>query len=871
MKKTGLIDTNQYAHMRKDIRRKLHPADSSQYKTKQNYIQNNSTQKPLQGDVYTKTSFKGFDFKALKTITKPIIKPIPQKLTEKVFESLKNISSTQHETYTQIRNNYINFIKLHTDSPKNETERLLREAAKKYRKKNGITDEMAKNISETQLYYLPQKTVLSNFASQLVAPVSALYKNIKSVFISKNSQTAIIKAQQDKILKEFASFEGLVNSHEIWENGYRKLSGHKKWTPDKKFLIPDDVLYSKINRRRNKVVDPNKGKYSSTSLMLGNRLISGIIYSYFLGTDAYNTTMRYSTDKQEASNQRKSRVAQEFSRIGMNLYVQNLLFGTFENSVNRSLSSAMLVSGSTVAFSEVLGRKLVGKPIVPSNKETLDKLEQEMAEKKGILPAIGRLLTNVKKKTPEQIEIKDEKLFDSANVKEKSYTKNSPNINTFKSFCAQEVKEAKQNKQNQTVSFKGHYTRLKTAINNFYAVEHLFDKQKLTNIIKIVQEADSKTADSLKNSIMKSVEKSQFFKQKGLKCPEKFEDLLNTIEIEKVPVGKDKTIWGSFTTSLLIPFKFVKNIFTRLFQNTKKLLNLSMGRKNNAIANELQKLSNSSLEKDKNTLAKFKEFYEKRSQLEAWAKSALNEKEKELKLFEEFKSIAGKNNEDIQGAKNILLWIDKQIKKENIQIKQDGTFAKSDIDKIKKILRESFLAADGSKHVEYDGNTIAQVNINLSRAITTLFLMTDAYNLTMQYSNDNKKEANKSAKNRAAQEVSRIAVSAYMLAFVHNLLSKLCNSSLAGAFTLTALTSTINDAISREVVGVPLNAKNHDELIKLDEKNAESKNPIKKALAYSIGKKNVAKAMQSGRNTTLQHESRIDYFANDFFIKPEIH
>ena len=66
------------------------------------------------------------------------------------------------------------------------------------------------------------------------------------------------------------------------------------------------------------------------------------------------------------------------------------------------------------------------------------------------------------------------------------------------------------------------------------------------------------------------------------------------------------------------------------------------------------------------------------------------------------------------------------------------------------------------------------------------------------------------------------------MAFVHNLLSKLCNSSLAGAFTLTALTSSINDSISREVVGVPLTAKTQEELEEIDKQNQRSKSPIKK-------------------------------------------
>ena len=105
------------------------------------------------------------------------------------------------------------------------------------------------------------------------------------------------------------------------------------------------------------------------------------------------------------------------------------------------------------------------------------------------------------------------------------------------------------------------------------------------------------------------------------------------------------------------------------------------------------------------------------------------------------------------------------------------------------------------------------------------------------------------------------------MAFVHNLLSKLCNSSLAGAFTLTALTSSINDSISRQVVGVPLTAKNQEELEEIDRKNQRSKSPIKKALAYSIGKKS---AIPQQNLSPQQSKTDIDYFANDFFITPEI-
>ena len=145
--------------------------------------------------------------------------------------------------------------------------------------------------------------------------------------------------------------------------------------------------------------------------------------------------------------------------------------------------------------------------------------------------------------------------------------------------------------------------------------------------------------------------------------------------------------------------------------------------------------------------------------------------------------------------------------------------------------------ADGANHAEYDANKVSQLNINLARAISTIFLVTDSYNLTMQYSDDDTKEALKTAKNRAVQEASRIASSAYIMAFTHSLMSKIYNGTLLGAFGTCFMTSVASDSLARTVVGVPLTRKTHEELIKIEEKQQEEKNPIQKTLAYLIGKR----------------------------------
>ncbi|MBS4759250.1 MAG: hypothetical protein KHX03_00960 [Clostridium sp.] len=831
MIRTRQIDIkNQYSLERKNFHHQQFEAGGSLPKAKYTNLHNNYNIKPLQGAIQTQISFKGFDFNLAKNALKPTIKPIPRKLTEKVFASLKRISFQQYSDYTDIRNKYVELIKTNSEA----------------RKKLGIPENIAKEITNDNLYYIPKKKIANKFFEQLVSPLTALYKSVKKVFTPKEKQAEINKTQ--KIIKDFSSLEGLIKSHEIWENGYRKMSGNPKWTKESDFLIPNEILDGKISRRRKKFVDPEKGKYSMTSLMLGNRFISGIVYSYFLGTDAYNTTMRYSNDKHEANMQRNSRIAQEFSRIGLSMYIQNLLYGTFEAAVNRSLSTALFVSGSTAAFSEILGRKLVGKPIMPSDKETLDRLEKEMSEKKGILPAIGRLLTNVKKK-PTQ---KQETLKSTATVK---YIKSQPNHKLFNAFS--ENNEEK----NNIPSFKG-----------FYEVEKLIDKKEIKTVLAALKKADKQEYEKIKETIKKALNKSEYFKQfkeKFLQENPKNSEMLNDIEslleietLEKLPLGMQKTAWGQLTKSILVPINFIKNTATSTVNGIRKIFRRITGKPNNLTLKELNKLKSSTDNKDIKKLEQFNNYYTKRLKLPAWNKSNLNEQEKMLRLFEEFKSLANKDPEEIEGAKNILLWLNNQIKQEKIIVQKDGTLSEKDVQKVKDIMKKAVMLADGSKHVEYDGNTITQTNINLSRAITTLFLVTDAYNLTMQYSGDNKKDANKSAKNRAAQEISRISVSAYIMAFVHNLLGKLCNSSLGGAFTLTALTSSINDSLSRKVVGVPLTAKNQTELREIDQKNNKSKNPIKKALAYSIGKKGIL--------PSVTKEDKTDYFKNEFFITPKI-
>lgn len=731
-------------------------------------LHENSIKKPLKVRGTSTPTFEGFsNFKAVEKIFATTTEKLPQSLAKKTFETLKELSKNsisgktknQHAVYDKIVTTFI--------------EAVQNDAA--FRKTLRISDDWAKNISIDNLPKIPQKAQARKFIETLFDPIVELVNLYKPVarskfgkrFFPKLHNKLLKEKQQELLIDNYKGFLGLSDSIKIWENSYRKSSRNPQWNDKEEFLIPQDILLGKIQRRRQKAFGQDKGKYSTKSLMLGNRLISGLVYSVYLSTDAFNTTMRFSGSKEESQKQQKSRFAQENARIGLNLYLQNLIFSTFESQMNKNLGNALLASGATVALSEIVGRQLVSKPIMPSDKKTLDSMEQEMLSKKGFLPSLGRLMTRVKKTES----------ANAANIKPSSANQNQKIISpalpkTFAVFTSNQVK----NNNASQVAFTG-----------AEKVAQMFDSKNLEKLLNVIKDFDLSQYKYYTETI-----------EKGLSGKTLDEFIKSS---SSVPIGESKTLQTRVVESVLAPVGWVKNI-------GKSMVKLMKGLSPEAKRKELLDFI-----KDKPLADEFQVFKKNRLELKVWQNSRLSETEKETKILEEFVDMKNKIKEEIQGVKNVLLWLDKQVKANKFDLSKLSAEQKATLE---NMLEKVMISSDGAKQVEYDGNTLAQLNIHLARVITTIFLVTDAYNLTMQYANDNKKDARKSAKGRAVQEVTRISISAYMLGFIHNLLSKVCNSSLLGAFGVTLLTSVTNDTLTRLAVGVPLTPKKQEELLKKD-------------------------------------------------------
>ena len=124
-----------------------------------------SVPKPLNDDVETQVSFKGFYVSPIRDIFKPTIKLVPQNLRKKVFDSLARINNEQLETYTKIKNEFVDYV------IKSES----------FRKRNGISDELLEQLKSKKddvLIYIPQKTLPVKFFNQLISPFTALYRSV---------------------------------------------------------------------------------------------------------------------------------------------------------------------------------------------------------------------------------------------------------------------------------------------------------------------------------------------------------------------------------------------------------------------------------------------------------------------------------------------------------------------------------------------------------------------------------------------------------------------------------------------------------------------------------------------------------------------
>lgn len=718
----------------------------------------------------------GLNYSRFAKIFGSVSEEIPKQYHKAALDAISTFSKKQGEFYSNVIKDFTKHVKDNED----------------FQRRFKISPQIVEEIDITQLYTLPKASVLKRFVTSALSPITSLRKLYIPIFDNSFGKRIAPKLYNyiqknkayDELAAKYRSFEGICDSVRIWESKLRKDLKYTPQNGNEKLIIPQDILVDKIIRRRLKSVNPDKGQYSTKHVALGTRFVTGSIYAYYLSNDSYNITMRLSGNKEEAGRERNLRAAQEGSRIVFNLGLQQILMGTFEKFNNKSIINALLISGATVALSEIFGRMLVGKPFTPSNKEQLDKMEKDFRQKEGILARLGRFMAGLKSSDKKP---KNE-------IHPFSYNKN---IFAPKTQLILTKPEDLKNSFTAAPSFGS-----KKIIKTLAAKE-------LEGFMNVLQKCDEVQYNFFRSKILSYFKKLKEFNGHNLNSMS-FEDAIKTMD--KIPVGESESLVHKTLDSIFLITKIKKLI--------KKITN---------------KHSATSFEqiKEKSLLHAFEEYKREKLKTSLWKNSGLSSAQKEERLAKDFLDSKEKENEEINGVKNMLLWCQKFCKSKKINL---ANLKDEDIKKLQAKLSSIMLKSDASKEVEYDANFLAQLNMHFSRLITTIFLVVDSYNLTMQYSN-NKDSALGQAGSRAAQEGSRIGVGAYMMSIFHTMFKQIYNSTLAGALSVTAFTATFNDALARWVIGIPITPKNREQLVKMDEENSKSKNPAKKFLAGLIGKR----------------------------------
>lgn len=203
-----------------------------------------------------------------------------------------------------------------------------------------------------------KKTVLKLILDGIAYPfttlpldiLNAVVNNLKKITPLKkladriyNSPTLKSTRQRSKLESKVNALRGLLESVEKHKNN-----------PN----ISSELFQSSI-----KMFDPKTGNYDTKHERSLCRIVSGAVPAFFLANDAYNLSMMYSGNKDEAQKEQKARFKQEVVRVGANAYLTLITLGAIQKYINNSKLGIMLNTGLTVLFTESMARLASGKSL----------------------------------------------------------------------------------------------------------------------------------------------------------------------------------------------------------------------------------------------------------------------------------------------------------------------------------------------------------------------------------------------------------------------------------------------------------------------------------------------------------------------------
>ena len=256
---------------------------------------------------------------------------------------------------------------------------------------NDVDKEIIKRIKEGTGYDLPAvpKKKFRVLCESIIAPITKPLKILyKIIFLRDKAKRANFE-RPDKLRNQYNDLQGAFESFSYWfediiKKELDKLSpeelekfnkldkeGQEKYKAE---LIDKnkEFLKEKLGIRVGKKADPTKGNVNASLLTTGNRIVTGGLAAIFLATDAYNTTRMLTDDPKISRREAKARFLQETARISLTAYLTFITMNLFQKYTNKSAKAALLIGGINVIVAEIIGRKLIGRPVLRISKNQID-------------------------------------------------------------------------------------------------------------------------------------------------------------------------------------------------------------------------------------------------------------------------------------------------------------------------------------------------------------------------------------------------------------------------------------------------------------------------------------------------------------------
>lgn len=176
------------------------------------------------------------------------------------------------------------------------------------------------------------------------------------------------------IFKKSKGFQNLLNSKVL-----KNRRAHIEHTSNVAAIQNYFEMFEKGEKgfkRAHERFKPGVSNYNSTVERTFTRIVTGSIPAFYLANDAYNLSMYVNNKKDMASKEKKRRFNQELARVGITAASTFGILSVFAKQSNASAVTTTVLMGLVTFVSEIVGRMIVGTPVLPVSSKNAKKYAQ---------------------------------------------------------------------------------------------------------------------------------------------------------------------------------------------------------------------------------------------------------------------------------------------------------------------------------------------------------------------------------------------------------------------------------------------------------------------------------------------------------------